>query len=56
MSWPNGQRTLQLRCPDGTRPRVYLLEDLETPNGFISEMTDKVLGELYYGRKTEDIC
>jgi len=56
MLWPNGKKSLQLRCPDGTRPRVYLLEDLETHNGFISEMTDKVLGELYYGRKTEDIC
>ena len=54
--WPNGNQTFQLRCPNGSRPRVYLLEHLEHNNQVITDMTDKQLGQLYEGIKGEDIC
>src|SRR6056300_103297 len=54
--WPNGKRTMQIRCSDGSRPRVFLIENLEVENKEISEMSDTELGNIYFGLAEEDIC
>jgi len=54
--WPNGKRTMQIRCSDGSRPRVFLIENLEVENKEISEMSDTELGNIYFGLAREDIC
>jgi hypothetical protein len=54
--WPNGKRTMQIRCCDGSRPRVFLIENLEIENKEISSMTDTQLGNIYFGLAKEGIC
>ena len=47
---------MQIRCCDGSRPRVFLIENLEIENKEISEMSDTELGNIYFGLAEEDIC
>ena len=54
--WPNSKRTMQIRCSDGSRPRVFLIENLEVENKEISEMSDTELGNIYFGLAREVIC
>ncbi|WP_440634294.1 primase-helicase family protein [Candidatus Pelagibacter sp. HIMB1746] len=54
--WPNGKLTVQLRCANGSRPRVYLMEHREHEGKLITDMTDRELGILYETRKGFDVC
>ena len=40
-------KKVQLRCPDGTRPRVYITNDLEVNGKKLSDMTDGELGKIF---------
>ena len=40
-------KKVQLRCPDGTRPRVYITNDLEVDGKKLSDMTDGELGKIF---------
>ena len=51
--WPNGKRTMQIRCCDGSRPRVFLIENLEVDHKEVSEMSDTELGNIYLGLEKE---
>ena len=53
--WPNGKTTKQIKLPQGSYPRAYLIKDLEYTNGEkLSQMTEGQLGDLYYFHTHEE--
>ena len=55
VQWPNGKATKQIKLPQGSYPRAYLIKDLEYTNGEkLSQMTEGQLGDLYYFHTHEE--
>ena len=48
ISWPNGNPTKQIKLPQGTYPRAYLIKDFEKEGEKLSQMTEGQLGDHYY--------